>query len=193
MAYPASVQLNSSDQVANWRPLVQWLLAFPHQIVVTVLQSIRLIIAVLAWFAILFTGRLPQGMADVMAMTLRYELRTNLYIAFLIEDYPPFDFTATAADPGGYAVVVEFSPELEDRNRLTVLIRIIMAIPAVIFAAVIGIIALICSVLAFFAVLFTGRWPAGLRNWVVMSAVIVTRVNAYLALLTDEYPPFRLT
>ena len=65
-------------------------------------------------------------------------------------------------------------------------------IPALIFVVIIAIIATVCSILGFFAVLFTGRWPEGLRNFVVANLRISARFGAYASFLTDQYPPFSL-
>ena len=171
---------------------MQWFLAIPHLLVVGVLDSVSQVVALISWFAILFTGRLPAGLADVQAMRLRYEMRTQAYTGFLHAEYPPFAFDATSDDPGGTPVTVSISPALEGRERLTVLLRIIWMIPALIFAMIIGVLGLICGLLGFFAVLFTGRWPAGLRRFVIVALVVGLRLNAYALLLTDEYPPFAL-
>lgn len=65
-------------------------------------------------------------------------------------------------------------------------------IPALIFVVIIGLIAAVCSILGFFAVLFTGRWPEGLRNFVVANLRISARFGTYASFLTDQYPPFSL-
>jgi hypothetical protein len=65
-----------------------------------------------------------------------------------------------------------------------------LAIPALLYAMAIGIVGAVCWFLAFFAVLFTGRWPAGLHAWVTGSQRVSLRLNAYLSLLTDQYPPY---
>jgi Domain of unknown function (DUF4389) len=85
-----------------------------------------------------------------------------------------------------------FGPELENRNRVAVGFRLILAIPQLIVVAILGIAALLVWLIALFAVLFTGRWPEGLRTFVVGYIRWVTRVEAYIGLLTDAYPPFRL-
>ena len=63
-------------------------------------------------------------------------------------------------------------------------------IPAMLYAVVIGIVGIICWFLAFFAVLFTGRWPEGLRAWAMKGLRVSIRTDAYVLLFTDEYPPF---
>ena len=192
-AYPATFSFDAPERIANWRPLVHWLLAIPHLVIVYALETVADILAVISWFAILFTGRLPVGLANFQAMFLRYTLRTATYFGFLREEYPPFSFTPTPSDPDDDPRVgVELVPELEGRNRLTVAFRLILAIPHIIVLALLGIAVFIVGVIAFFAVLFTGRWPDGLRGFVLGVGRWWLRFQAYLLLLTDKYPPFTL-
>jgi hypothetical protein len=191
--YPATFRFEAPERVANWRPLVHWLLDIPHLVVVYVLQIVAEVLAVVSWFIILFTGKLPAGIAGFQAMYLRYSLRSGSYLVFLREEYPPFGFATTAADPGDDPRVrVDITPALEGRNRLTTAFRIILAIPHLIVVAVLSVAAFVVVVIAFFAVLFTGRWPAGLRDFLLGVVRWWLRVNAYTLLLTDEYPPFSL-
>jgi hypothetical protein len=192
--YPATFTVDAPDRIANWRSLVHWLLAIPHLAIVYALGSVSEIIALISWFAVLFTGRLPTGLADFQAMYLRYTLRTATYFGFLREEYPPFSFTMTPADPGDdRRVSVELAPQIEDRNRWTVAFRLILAIPHLVVLALLGIALFVVGVIAFFAVLFTGRWPDGLRHFALGVGRWWLRVEAYLVLLTDEYPPFTLS
>jgi hypothetical protein len=87
-------------------------------------------------------------------------------------------------------VRVDVVPALEDRNRLTTGFRLILAIPQLIVVTLLSIGMLIALLVAFFAVLFTGRWPEGLYRFVVGVMRWSLRVQAYVLLLTDEYPPF---
>jgi Domain of unknown function (DUF4389) len=191
--YPATLEIDRADRIANWRPIVQWLLAIPHFIILYVLGVVAEVVSIIAWFAILFTGKLPDGLANLVCLYVRYNNRTMAYAGFLREEYPPFTFETVPADPGTYpAVRTGFVPELEDRNRLTVAFRLILVIPQLIVLSVLGLVAFLAFVIAFFAVLFTGRWPEGLRTFVMGVLRWSTRVSAYLYLLTDEYPPFSL-
>jgi len=189
MEYPAQLEIDTSDKIANWRPLVQWLMAIPHMIIAYVLAIVAEVVSVIAWFAILFTGKMPEGLANMICLCLRYQTRTYVFAAFLHESYPPFEFSSTPGEPGGTPVAVNFTPSLEGRNRLTVGLRFLWIIPAAIVTLIIGVIGAVCLVIAFFAVLFTGRWPAGLRDWVLKAMRASLRLNAYAYLLTDEYPP----
>ena len=114
------------------------------------------------------------------------------YAGFLHAEYPPFDFTTSAADPGGQPVRFDYEPALENRNRLTVLLRIFWMIPAYIFFYIIYLVAGLLWFISFFAVLFTGKWPAGLLNFIQGAIRVGTRFSAYGTLLTDEYPPFEM-
>jgi hypothetical protein len=192
-AYPATLEIDRAERIANWRPIVQWLLAIPHFVILSVLGFVAEIVSIIGWFAILFTGKLPEGLANLVCLYVRYNNRTIAYAGFLREEYPPFAFETVAPDPGTYpAVRTGFAPELENRNRLTVAFRLILVIPQLIVLSILGLVAFLAWVIAFFAVLFTGRWPEGLRTFVVGVMRWSTRVTAYLYLLTDEYPPFSL-
>jgi hypothetical protein len=190
-ARPATFTFDPPDHVANWRPLVNWLLALPHYLILYGLRVLSEAIAVISWFAIVFTGSLPEGLASIQMLYMRYELRTYTFAAFLREEYPPFAFGTTASDAGeDPRIRVDFVPRLTERNRLTVAFRIILVIPQVIVLAFLGIAASFVVLIALFAVLFTGRWPEGMRSFVLNVLRWYLRVSTYFLLLTDEYPPF---
>jgi hypothetical protein len=191
--YPAGFTFDPPEKIANWRPLVQWFLAIPHFAVLYGLRIVSQAVGLISWVLILFTGKLPDGLANIQAMYFRYNLRTSFYAAFLVEEYPPFTFAATPADPGDVPRLrIDFRPELENRNRVTVGFRIFLVIPHFIVLFFLYIAAVIVLLIAFFAVLFTGRWPAGMRDFVLGVSRWSLRVQAYFALLTDVYPPFSL-
>jgi hypothetical protein len=191
--YPAQYTFTPPEQIANWRPLVQWLLAIPHFVILYFLRIVSNAIAVLSWLIILFTGSLPEGLANLQVMYFRYSLRVSTYIAFMREEYPPFGFQTVANDPGDDPRVrVDVQPQLTGRNRVTVFFRLILVIPQFIVVAVLTFAAAVVTFIALFAVLFTGRWPVGMRDFVVKVQRWSLRVQIYFALLTDVYPPFSL-
>ena len=192
MSYPASLRIDAPERIANWRPLVHWLLLVPHYVVLAVLGAVSWAVLILSWVVILVTGRLPAGLAGLQAMYLRYYTVVATFFDFLTDQYPPFDFDTSLADPGRSQTSVSFSPALVGRNRITVLLRIVTGIPAYIFSAVVFAVANVCLLLGLFAVLLTGRWPAGLRRLVVGTHLVTLRCGAYGLLLTDHYPPFSI-
>ena len=192
-AYPATLTVETPPKMANWRPLVQWFLAIPHYVVLYALGIVSSVVAVISWFAILITGKMPEGLAGVQAMYLRYTNRTYAYAGFLVEPYPPFTFGTESADPGDYpGVRTDVVPDFGDRNRLTVAFRLILLIPHIIVLYVLQIVASIVWLISLFVVLFTGSWNDGMRNFVLGYMRWSLRVGAYGTLLNDEYPPFTL-
>lgn len=82
---------DASQELSRWLPLVKWLLAIPHYIVLIVLNIIALLVAIIAWFAILFTGRYPVGLFNFEVGVLRWSIRVFSYAFLLVTDhYPPF-------------------------------------------------------------------------------------------------------
>jgi Domain of unknown function (DUF4389) len=75
----------------RWLPLVKWLLAFPHYVVLTLLGMAAVVAIVASWFAILVTGRYPQALFDYVVGVGRWSVRVNAYAFLLVTDrYPPF-------------------------------------------------------------------------------------------------------
>lgn len=82
---------NVEEDLNRWLPLVKWLLAIPHYIVLIVLMTLAVLAVVVAWFAILFTGRYPKGLFDFVVGVGRWGLRVQAYAFLLVTDrYPPF-------------------------------------------------------------------------------------------------------
>lgn len=80
--------------LSRWLPLVKWFLAIPHYIVLIVLWTCAIVVVVIAWFSILFTGRYPKGMFDFVVGVNRWTLRVEAYAFLLLTDrYPPFSLT----------------------------------------------------------------------------------------------------
>jgi len=192
-AYPATFTFDPPEKVTNWRPLVNWLLAIPHLIVLYALRILAQVIGVISWFMIVFTGNMPENFANLQAMYIRYEQRVYTFALFMREDYPPFAFGTTTTDDGVDPLTrVDIQPVLTDRDRLSVGLRIFYVIPHVIALIGLGIYAGILALINFFIVLFTGAWNPGHRETVIKVMRWYVRVGAYFLLLTDEYPPFTL-
>ena len=148
--YPATFTFDPPEKIANWRPLVHWLLVIPHFVVLYLLNIVSEVIGIVSWFVILFTGTLPEGLANLQVLFIRYSVRTYVYAGFLKEEYPPFTFEMTPADPGDDPRVrVDIAPQLTNRNRLTTAFRIILVIPQFIVLAVLGIAGFVAAMIAF--------------------------------------------
>ena len=189
--YPLGADVASLPTVERWRPLVNWLLVIPHTIWLGLLTLGSWFVAIVSWFAIVFTGRMPETWSDYQVGVLRYQWRINCYLYAWTDIYPSFTPVAGHIDPGDYPAVL-YSARAVERNRLTVFLRAIMAIPHLIALSFVGIVAGIVFVVAWFAVLITGRWPEGMRDFAVGYLRWQMRYSAYVFLVCDEYPPFSL-
>jgi uncharacterized protein DUF4389 len=191
-AYPVDIGLDYPVKVARWRPLVHWLLVIPHWIVLYVLEIVSSVLWIVSFVAILVTGNIPETIFDFQAMVFRYQWRVTSYWAFTREPYPPFQFELTPADPGGDPATLQIARPAS-LSRWKIFLKWLFAIPHYLVLAVLGIASFVVLIIAFFAVIITGEWPEGLRNFFVGYFRWTYRVNAYVFLLTDDYPPFSLT
>lgn len=149
------------------------------------LGAVAVLCAWIAWFAILITTRHPQGLWDLAAYYLRWRVRAVAYIALLRDEYPPFGEHA-------YPVGLELARPDAPRDRLTVAFRVILAIPHIIAVWVLGLAWGLTTLIAWVAILITGDYPEPLYTFGLGVLRWNTRVEAYLLLLRDEYPPFAL-
>ncbi len=190
--YPLQLEFHADRHVTRWRPLVQWLLAIPHLLIVWALRSLRQVLTLISLFAVLFTKRIPRPLFDVIVMTYRYEWRAMSFVVFMHQDYPPFDFDLSSEDDG---VEPHTSLRLtypEHLERWKPLYKWFLAIPQYFVLAGLAIAVCLGIVVGFFAVLVTGEYPEGIRDFIVSSYRYALRVEAYVGFLTERYPPFNL-
>jgi hypothetical protein len=88
--YPVRLSVEYPEHIANWRPLVQWLLAIPYVWIAGVLYWLTGVLTIVAFFTVLFTKRIPRGMFELMVPGLRWNLRGSAYAYFMNDRYPPF-------------------------------------------------------------------------------------------------------
>jgi hypothetical protein len=136
---------------------------------------------------IVFRQRYPRWWFDFAREFARFGMRVGAYLALLTDEYP------STTDEQSVHVEIDY-PDVEgDLNRFLPLVKWLLAIPHYIVLAVLVIGAIFAILIAWFAVLFTGRYPRGLFDYVVGVARWGLRVQAYtLLLVTDRYPPFSL-
>ena len=190
--YPAQLEFRADREISRWRPLVQWLLAIPQLLVVEVLGTLRNVLTLISLFTVVFTKKIPRPLFEAIVMTYRYEWRVMSYALFLHEDYPPFDFRPAATDDGAdpHAMLSLVYPK--DLDRWKPLYKWILAIPHYIVTVALAVAGVVAVLVGFFAVIFTGKFPRGPRDFIVNAWRYSLRVQAYIGLLTDQYPPFTL-
>ena len=148
-----------------------------------VLGAVAVVAAIIAWFAIVFTGRHPQGLWELGEFYLRWRVRAVAYTALLRDEYPPFG-------EGAYPAALDLRAPAAARDRLTVAFRLILAIPHLLLVWLLSCVWAVTTIVAWFAILINGRYPAALYGFGVGVLRWNTRVEAYLLLLEDDYPPF---
>jgi hypothetical protein len=208
--YPLRLTGELDPKVSRGLWLIKWLLAIPHFVILFFLWIAFAVTTVIAGFAILFTGRYPRGIFNFNVGVLRWSWRVSFYSysALGTDRYPPF----TLADAPDYParLDVEYPEQL---SRGLVLVKWwLLAIPHYLLVAIftggawatwtgagaswadatlgglIGVLVLFAGV----ALLFTGRYPTALYDFILGMNRWVFRVAAYATLMTDQYPPFRL-
>lgn len=188
-SYPLNGEVACVERVARWRPLLNWVLVVPLYLWLMVLAFGAAAVSLAGWFAILFTGRLPESFGDYLVAVLRYQWRVLAFLLGLTTSYPGFHVVAGYVDPGDYPAVL-YSARAVTRQRLTVAFRIVLVIPQQVVLYFVNLAALVVLVIGWFAVLVAGRWPTGLRTFVTGWMRWTFRVNGYTWLIVDEYPPF---
>ncbi len=182
--------VNSPYEVANWRPLVHWLMYIPHYIVIYILNFVAGFIFVLYWLTLIFTGRLHRGMYGLLIMFQRYETRAGAFLIGFTEQYAPFDFDTGTTDNGIYPPIRLNVPEPPESTSRVAALNWILAFPHYIVMAVYGIAAMFVLVIGWFAVLFTGAWPHGMRDFLVKFGNYYMRIWVYVAMVETKYPKF---
>jgi Domain of unknown function (DUF4389) len=163
------------------------ILAIPHLIVVQVWGYLMEILAVIQWFIVLFTGRRNDGIWNLQWAWLGYYSRVYGYVNLLYDAYPAF-----GTDPGTVPARTEFRYD-EPANRLTNGLRFIWAIPAIVIAAVLGIAMFFVLLGSWFVILFTGKHPPGMFDFILRVFRYILQTYSYVMLMTDTYPNWSST
>lgn len=187
MSYPVTFEVDYVERRNRLTTFFRLLLVIPVGIVLYVFGIVASIAIVIAWFAIVITGRYPQGLYDFVADFNRFLARVTAYAVLLSDPYPPF---SGASDPA-YPVRMHFSGPLEQYSRLKTFFRIILAIPIMVLRYVLNLLLEVGAFAAWFVILFTGKMPRGLFDLMVLANSYTARSDAYVFLLTETYPPFQ--
>ena len=174
----------------NWRPLVNWLLYIPHGIIVWALEYIMGVIFLVYWLGLVVTGRLNSGLYGFMAMYERYQTRANSFLVGFSSDYPAFDFTPGPSDNGAHPGIGLELPEIDEQPSRLAAFNVVLAIPHYLWFLVLAVVALLAAIGGWFAVLFAGSWPPGLRRFLVRVTNYYYRIWVYVLMVRPGYPGF---
>ncbi|SDT53620.1 DUF4389 domain-containing protein [Actinoplanes derwentensis] len=204
--FPVQVHAARDSHLSRWLWLVKWFLLIPHYVILLGLWTAFAVVTLMAYVSVVFTGRYPPAIFAFDVGVLRWSWRVNYYgyQALGTDRYPPF----TLADVADYPARLQIDPPTR-LPRWLPLAAWLFAVPHLLLvaaltgpttwkfgdgtgsAAPLGAVSL-GLLIAGISLLFTGRYPRGLYDLMLGIARWSLRTIAYLALLTDRYPPFRL-
>ena len=172
------------------------ILAIPHAILagpvwpprtgsVGLLGAAAYVMAIVSWFTLLITGEHFKGIREFSLYYLRWRTRALAYMALFVDPYPPFG-------DDEYPATIEVREPAQPRDSATIAVRLILVLPhaVLLFFLLIGWV--VTTIVAWFAILFTRSYPPSLYEFRLGVMRWGLRVEAYLLLLVDEYPPFSL-
>jgi hypothetical protein len=203
--YPVDVEIAPAQPQNRWKVGFRILLAIPALMIAGALTSgsartygvnysygLASVGALFGWFVALAQARLPRGLRDVIAYALSYSAQLDAYLFLLTDRYPNSDpQTALAELPlhENDPIRLDVSEDLE-RSRVTVLLRLLLAIPHLIWLTLWGILVLLAAIASWFATLAGGLSPDSLHRFLAAYVRYQTHVYAYLFLIADPFPGF---
>jgi len=187
VSYPVTFEADYVERRNRLTAFFRLILAIPLAIWLYLYGIAASIVIIIAWFAIVITGRYPQSLYDFVAGFTRFLARFTAYAVLLTDPYPSF---GGAPDPA-YPVRMEFSGPLDPYSRLRTLFRIILAIPILVVRYVMTLMLEIGAIAAWVVIVVTGTLPRGLFDLMVLANSYIARSDSYIYLLTETYPPFQ--
>jgi hypothetical protein len=178
------VRLRIDDDLRRSRLTVffRLLLVIPHYAWLYVWSIAIFFVVAFNWFATLFAGRTEDDVHSFIGRWLRYQMHINAYVFLVANPWPPF-----SGKPGLYPVDLEIDPP-QPQRRFVTFFRVVLVIPAYVFATVLGTVAQVVAMIGWFASLALGRMPKGMRDLMAYCLRYQAQTYAYLLLLTSRYP-----
>jgi hypothetical protein len=183
--YPVTYEADYVRERNRLTTLFRLILAIPWLIVAVIYAIAVFVVAVIAWFALLITGRYPEGLYSFNAGALRFFMRVGAWVALQTDAWPSFGFGQDST----YPVRIQVAPRADSQSRLKTLFRLILYIPLYVLSLGIGAIVQGAAIAAWLTIVFRGYQPRELHDALAYSLGWTTRETAYLLLLRDEYPP----
>lgn len=187
MPYPVTFEADYVERRNRLTTFFRLILFIPLALWGYLYEVAATVAMIVAWFAIVITGRYPRGLYEFVTGFTRFFARATSYVALLCDPYPPFG----GGDDPSYPIRMHFDSPLERYSRPKTFFRFILAIPILVLRYVLGLLLQIGAVAAWFVIVIIGRLPRGLFDVMVLANSYTARSDAYLFLITETYPPFQ--
>ncbi len=184
--YPVVYQADYDEKRNRMTVFFRLLLAIPHILVMYVIGLGAAVATVIAWFALVVTGRYPRGLYDFNAGALQWVTRVNAYLYLQTDAFPPFGF----GDHPEYPVHLLIGEPKAEYSRLKAFFRLLLAIPVAIIQYALQLVAGACALAGWVVAVITGRMPKALHDGLDLGLAYQAKATAYLLLLTEDWPPF---
>ena len=183
--YAVQANVERQDEYSRFMPLIKWLLVIPHAFVLVLLGIAAMIAIFIGFFAVLISGRYPRPLFEVVLAAYRYGWRVGAYVYLMADRYPPFTF-GPAPD---YPARLDIAYPEAGVERWRPLAAWLLAIPYLFVAGALLTVTGVLTFFAFFTILFTKRYPAGMFDLALVPMRWQQRGNAYAHFMVTRYPP----
>jgi len=184
--FPLTYNIEHQEEYSRFLPLVKWLLVIPNIIVFLFVILAAFFAWIGAFFAVIVTGRFPEGIFNFLVGVGRWGARLGAYFCLLTDRYPPFSTAVTPED----TVVYDLAYPEQGVDRWRPLVQWLLILPYHLIAAILGYLVGLVSLIAFFTILFTKKIPQGLFDMALNGIRWQARSNVYGAFMVTKYPPF---
>jgi Domain of unknown function (DUF4389) len=183
--YPIRYEADYIEPQNRAKAFFRWILIVPWYLLGSIYSIAASVVALLAWFALLFTGRYPQGLYNFNAGFLRFTGRAYAFALLQTEQWPPFGFD----DDPKYQIRVRVDPPLQHYNRWKTGFRLILGIPVMIMVSIFQYLYAIAAGIAWLHIVFMGRTSGGIHNALTVGLSYQLRTLGYFLLVTETLPP----
>jgi hypothetical protein len=181
---PISFESDYDIERSRLTTFFRLIIAIPWLIWVYIYGIGAQIVAIIAWFAMLFTGRYPEGMYSFVAGYLRLSTRVSAYAALLTDELPSFG----AGPEPEYPVKVDVAPPQERYNRWKTFFKLVLYFPQALIVNVLAYVLIAAAFISWFRILFSGRKSITMHEALVVSIAYFVRSTGFLLLLTEAHP-----
>ncbi|MCB0861674.1 MAG: DUF4389 domain-containing protein [Solirubrobacterales bacterium] len=183
--YPVTYEADYLRERNRLTTFFRLIVAIPWLIVASIYVMAQMVVVFIAWFAILFVGRFPEGMYNFVGGILRFTQRVNGFMYLQTDAWPPFGI----GDDDSYPIRVKIMPPAAKQSRLKDFFRLILAIPLLVLSYAMSYALMAVATISWLTIVFRGYQPAAIHNAIAYLMGWSTRATAYIYLMRDEYPP----